>query len=337
MALGKSSFTRNCEFTFALLYAMKLTTPVQFPELPFRIGYSDRMVFMGSCFSAHIGGWLDTLRFISSANPTGIIYNPVSIVKHINYAFGSVSLDKTQVQKSADQMVHCDFHSTFNHLDANECSNGISSALVNLREALSKAHVLFLTFGTAIAFERIDDGMVVNNCHKLPGTDFQKRMLGEQEMTREVQSALQLIRLANPEVKVVLTVSPIRHLRHGAMENQRSKARLIRLCEMLCEEDSLCTYLPIYEFVMDELRDYRFYRHDDLIHLNELGLEMIREKIREHMIDSDAESLMTRVEKWKQMSAHRVMQSDTPAAISFRKKLDSETAALNKILPGRFF
>jgi hypothetical protein len=315
---------------------MKLSTEIDFPKLPHRLGYTDAAVLLGSCFSEHIGTWLDGLKFNASSNPTGIIYNPVSIAKHITHALGDIHLHDSDFFDNEGQSVHCDFHSSLNGVNQSQTLLQIEDAVSRLKKDLLAAKMLFVTFGTSIVFERKDNGQVVNNCHKLPAANFQKRTLSELEMADSMRNALQMLRAFNPEVQLVLTVSPIRHLRHGAVENQRSKARLIRLCEMLGEGDQNCIYLPIYEYVMDELRDYRFYRHDDMIHLNELGLEMIREKIREHVISPDALHLMSRVEKWKQMSAHRVMQSETPSAIKFLKKLQAETEALSQILPDRF-
>lgn len=315
---------------------MKLSTEIDFPKLPNRLGYTDAVVLLGSCFSEHIGTWLDALKFNASSNPTGIIYNPVSIAKHITYTLGDIHLHDSGFFDNEGQSVHCDFHSSLNGVNQSQTLLQIEDAISRLKKDLLAARILFVTFGTSIVFERKDNGQVVNNCHKLPAANFQKRTLSELEMADSMRNALQMLRAFNPEVQLVLTVSPIRHLRHGAVENQRSKARLIRLCEMLCDGDQNCIYFPIYEYVMDELRDYRFYRHDDMIHLNELGLEMIREKIREHVISPDALQLMSRVEKWKQMSTHRVMQSETPSAIKFLKKLQAETEALSQILPDRF-
>ncbi len=317
----------------ALLCHMNLSTPISFPNIETRLGYKDKVVMLGSCFSENIGSWLQDLRFHVAYNTTGISYNPMSISRHIDMALDSERLTTDTLIENQGQTAHFDFHSMFNSENAETCISNINASLEKLHMELRECNVLVLTFGTAIVFENLDTGQVVNNNQKQPANQFRKRYLDEKEMVGAVSGSLQDLRKLNPDLRILLTVSPIRHLRHGAAENQRSKARLIRLCEMLCDEIPPCSYLPVYEYVMDELRDYRFYRHDDMIHLNELGLDLIKEKILRHLIDPKALPLMERVEKWKQMKTHRVMQLNTNAAKSFQDKLEAETQAIETLLP----
>ena len=291
---------------------------------------------MGSCFSENIGGWLREIKFNAQSNICGITYNPISIAGHISRSIDGELISESELLKSREVYVHPDFHSSFSHSDSSIAAKQINNAIDGLGKELRKSTFLFLTFGTSLAFELKANGQVVNNCHHLPATDFLKRMLEEDEMLNSLDAAFAKLLEVNPNLKIILTVSPVRHLRHGAIENNRSKARLIRLCEMLESKYSNAKYLPIFEFVMDELRDYRFYRQDDFIHLNELGIRLIGEKFSEALISENALPLMARIKKWKSMTDHKIENPDSEESKAFLKKLEKEESELAKILPGRF-
>ncbi len=316
---------------------MELYTKIAFPEFDQKMDYKSRATFMGSCFSENIGAWLHDLKFDVSSNLTGISYNPISIANHISRCFSD--LEKVKVNdliKSRQCYVHTDFHSKFNASEKQKASDAINRAVSELQNALNSSDYLFITFGTAIAFEEKSSGEIVNNCHHLPSENFTKTMLNENDMCRVLIKVFALLRNENPKIKIVLTVSPIRHLRHGAIANNRSKARLLKLCETLESEIPECTYLPVYEFVMDELRDYRFYRQDDLIHLNDLGISLIQQKFSDALISKDAQPLMRRVEKWKAMAGHEIQNADSEGSKAFLKKVENEKTDLMTLLPGRF-
>ncbi len=291
---------------------------------------------MGSCFSENIGGWLREMKFDSLSNICGITYNPISIARHVSRSIDDEFISESELLESREVYVHPDFHSSFNHSDSKIVSKQINNAIEKLGKDLRSSSFLFLTFGTSIAFEYKANGQIVNNCHHLPSSDFLKRMLEEEEMLNSLDAALAKLIEINPNLEIILTVSPIRHLRHGAIENNRSKARLIRLCELLESKYDNAKYLPVYEFVMDELRDYRFYRQDDFIHLNELGIRLIQEKFSEALISEYALPLMARIKKWKSMADHKIENHNSEESKAFLKKLEKEESELAKLLPGRF-
>lgn len=291
---------------------------------------------MGSCFSENIGGWLRDLKFNVQSNICGITYNPVSITRHITRGIKGELISESALLKNRGEYVHPDFHSIFNHEDESIAKNQINESITKLGNMLRTASYVFITFGTSVIFEYNPTKEIVNNCHHLPASDFSKRMLHEDEMYRELKGAIDQLLNLNSNVNIVLTVSPIRHLRHGAIDNNRSKSRLIRLCEMLEHAYASCTYLPVYEYVMDELRDYRFYRNDDLIHLNDAGIGLIQEKFTESLISKDVIPLMNRVKKFQSMEGHKIMNPKSTEADTFFKKLVHERQELEKLLPGKF-
>ncbi len=300
------------------------------------IDYQSRLVFIGSCFTEEIGGWLRDLKFTSHINPYGITYNPISIAGQILDALEGRDISEKDIQERDGSFFHPDFHSSMNRSTANDFLERAKENRALLEKELKTAGFLFLTFGTSIAFEWAKTKEVVSNCHRLPAGDFKKVMLSEEGMTEEVMAAIEKLKSVNPNIEIVLTVSPIRHLRHGAVQNQRSKARLVKLCENIEMRCAGCTYLPIYELVMDELRDYRFYRQDDLIHLNEGGLEVIKDRFTTSMIDSASFPTIRKVEKWRRSMAHRIQNEESEAAEKFRQQLMELTEELNKELTGRF-
>ena len=321
---------------FAFLREMNLFTQVPFPDATNLIDYQSRLVFIGSCFTEEIGGWLRDLKFTSYINPNGITYNPSSIAGQISDALEGKDLNEKDIQEKDGSFFHPDFHSSMNRPTIDVFIKNAKQNRALLKKELKSADFLFLTFGTSIAFEWLKSEKVVNNCHRLPSSDFNKVMLSEELMTTSLVGAIQTIRSFNPNIEIILTVSPIRHLRHGAVQNQRSKARLLKLCENLEKRFTNCTYLPIYELVMDELRDYRFYRQDDLIHLNEGGLEVIKDRFTTSMIDSASFPTIRKVEKWRRAMSHRIQNEESEAAMKFKRQLMKLTEELNKALPGRF-
>ncbi len=291
---------------------------------------------MGSCFAEDIGKWAGRMKLNSKQNLLGISYNPVSIGKHIERSLAGGAFSADELVDANGKFAHLDLHSSFNYSDTNKFLSYANQKLAEQQLVLQKANFLFLTFGSSIVFREKASDKIVNNCHKLPGNLFQKEMLDADVMVSEMSRALFKLTEANPNVKIFVTVSPIRHLRHGAIDNSRSKARLISLCQKLEEVFEQCTYLPIYELVMDEMRDYRFYRSDDMIHLNEQGIEHIQEKIKMHVL-SDAEMpLMNRIDKWQRTLRHRIQDGQSDQAKAFIDSCLKETEALQEILPGRF-
>lgn len=291
---------------------------------------------MGSCFSENIGGWLRDLKFNVQSNICGITYNPMSIARHISRSLYDGSISESSLLTSREEFVHPDFHSAFNHREIQIVKEKINDSIRELGTDLLTTSYLFLTFGTSIVFEFEKSKKIVNNCHHLPASDFSKRMLQEDEMVQAFTMVLDQLLNVNPNLKVVLTVSPIRHLRHGAIENNRSKSRLIRLCEMLEQNYEGLTYLPVYEYVMDELRDYRFYRQDDFIHLNDLGIGLIQEKFQDALLSKEALTLMDRVKKFKAMESHKIMNPESAESFVFIQKMEKERQELEKLLPGKF-
>ncbi|MCA1752127.1 MAG: GSCFA domain-containing protein [Cryomorphaceae bacterium] len=304
---------------------MKLTTEISFPDFHPMLNFSGHYDLAGSCFSENIGRWLRGLQFKAEVNTTGIAYNPQSIASHILGALSGKTVAPEETEISQGRYVHSDYHSRFSGTTAEKTAEMLNAALISRNKSLRAADVVFITFGTAVVFKRKKDGAVVNNCHKLPADLFEQDMPDEAFFFDAMNAALTELRAVNPGVKICFTVSPVRHLRHGAVTNARSKARLIRLCEMLCGAFDNAVYLPVYEYVIDELRDYRFYRHDDMIHLNEAGMEMLRERLLETLIDPSCKSLLQKITKLRRMNDHHLFYPDSQESRDFIQQRNNLT------------
>jgi hypothetical protein len=327
---------RTCFAAAFVILCMRLFTDVSFPRVDQPITYESSLLFLGSCFAEEIGNSLADLRFDVAVNPLGITYNPLSLAWQLNRAIEKLPLDESELVERDGLYFHPQFHSKY-------CAHSMGSFLEMgnrcldlLYHRLVSSDYIYLTLGTTIAYLYGEGGEAVNNCHKLPANLFRKSFLDEHTMYDSLRTALQKVRRVNPKCKIVFTVSPIRHLRHGAVENQRSKARLIRLVERLESREERIFYLPVYELVMDELRDYRFYRQDDLIHLNEAGLEIIRNRFFGAFCDKSTLGLMEEVKKWLKAANHRIMNTNSIEHQKFRAKFKAMTDRLEERLPGRF-
>lgn len=256
-------------------YMMNFRTQVERPEKVTEIRYSDRMLLLGSCFAENIGKLLLANKFCCDVNPYGILYNPLSIAK----ALEEMLEGKTYSEKDlfeADGMWHSWMHHSNFSSDssAEECLHRINGRLIKASESLASTEWLIVTWGTAFVYEH--EGQVVGNCHKQPDRLFVRRRLSVDEIVEKWAGILSNYKKLNPSLKVLFTVSPIRHAKDGMHGNQLSKSTLLLAIDQFCEMFSYCHYFPSYEILMDELRDYRFYA-DDMLHPSSMAVEYIWE------------------------------------------------------------
>jgi len=300
---------------------MKFQTEVQIPGFAWQTGYQRRNLFMGSCFTENIGQKMETLKYPVDINPFGILYNPVSVANGLRFLL--------QRKKFTEQdLIHYNglWHSFFHHSrfsspDKNEALTTINNRIEKSAEFLKNAGFLFITFGTAWVYDYKLTGQTVSNCHKIPEKEFRRFRLTPGEIVEDYRQLLSEIRDFDPEIKVVFTVSPIRHWKDGAIENQRSKATLLLAIDQLIREfgEEYCNYFPAYEIVMDELRDYRFYA-EDMIHLSVSAVNHIWEKFQLAMIDNKSRVTSEKVENILSAVNHRPFNKFTKEHLHFLKQ-----------------
>jgi hypothetical protein len=278
---------------------MKLTTTVPISNLPVLIDHHSKVVLLGSCFTENIGSKLAYYGFDTTVNPFGIVFNSTSLRILVERAI------KNQAFTIADCTDHFSFlvHSDLNSMDPKKLVFNLNTTLQNLRESLKKASHLFITLGTSWVYRHVEKDMIVANCHKQPQRLFSKELLSIDIIHDDLQRIFELVTTWNTEITITYTLSPVRHIKNGFIENQRSKARLHEAIQSHVER-TFVHYFPAYEIAIDELRDYRFYARD-MLHLNELGIDFIWSRFRESAININTLTQQKAVEKYRKLSNHK--------------------------------
>lgn len=290
------------------------------------------VVMMGSCFSDNIGNRLRQACFDVEVNPFGTLYNPASLACGINAILAQRQYSNDDLFKVAgDNRWHCfSHHSMFSSVDAEMMLARINSRMSEAYKALADASMLIITFGTAWIYELVDSHEVVANCHKLPANRFNRRIMDVDEIVCLWHAVLNALHEFNPNLKVVFTVSPIRHLRDGAHENQLSKATLHIAINKLMQQFEGLIYFPAYEIMNDDLRDYRFYS-TDMTHPSEVAIDYIYDIFSQSFFDEDTKSLAEQCERLTRRLAHRSMSDDSEAVARFEKStLEVKTQMLQQ-------
>jgi hypothetical protein len=307
----------------------KFQTLVEVPKYRWQTGYSQKIIFMGSCFTENIGTRMETLKFDVDINPFGILYNPSSVSNGLRILLQQKEF-KSEDLIFADGLWHSfSHHGRFSSADENEALEQINSRIKSSADFLKNAGFLFITFGTVWIYKFKKTGRPVSNCHKITAKEFERVRLNVDEIVDEYRDLLTEIRKVNPSLKVVFTVSPIRHWKDGAIENQRSKAVLLLVIDKLINEfgDDFCAYFPAYEIVMDELRDYRFYA-EDMIHISDVAVEHIWEKFQSVLIDKESQQIAAQVQKILKAASHKPIHKNTPEYNQFLLQMKKQIAEL---------
>ena len=286
-----------------------------------RLNISNSFIFFGSCFADEIGGLFKSNKFDVVLNPFGVLYNPLSIADALNRLIEKSSYSERDLVKIGNLYHSFAHHSTFSHTDKDYMLENINNNLMESASKLENADYMFITFGTSWVYELKENGKVVSNCHKLPTNYFIRRRASIEEITKCFFNVISKLLSINPNIKIVFTVSPIRHLRDGAHENSLSKGTLLLACEELQNmfKENI-SYLPTYEIMLDELRDYRFFA-DDMAHPSKKAVEYIWTRIQEEMIDEKSNLIIKEWSKIKQGLNHRLMSADKEAYILFLNNL----------------
>lgn len=295
------------------------------------ISYSDHTIFMGSCFSENILKKMDLLKFKVTGNPYGIVYNPISLAQQLQEISERRIYTSADLQFNNERWFSYQHHSDFSFANQNECLTAINTSIQKASTQLRCASHLFLTFGTAWAYSTKENAQWVNNCHKIPAKRFNKKLLEVDTMVTDLMQAITVLKKTNPNIQVVFSVSPIRHLSDGAFENQLSKGRLFEVIHQLITKESNISYFNAFELIMDDLRDYRFFK-DDLIHPSEQAISYVWEKFATVFFTNQTEKYIHQVEKLIRASNHRPFNSSSEAHQNFLTKTISAMEHLEKEL-----
>jgi hypothetical protein len=312
---------------------MNFTTKIPIAKSNAPIDYSSKIVSIGSCFADNIGEKFDFFKFQTTSNPFGIIFNPVSIEKIIDRAVNLIYFTEADLF-FYNELWHCyEVHSDLSTDNKEEFVSNLNQILKETNQQLITTTHLIITYGTSWVYKLKSSKSVVANCHKVPQNQFDKEILSVEEIEKSIQNSIDFIRKANLNCNLIFTISPVRHLKDGFIENQLSKAHLITAVQKISiHQLSNIHYFPSYEIVMDELRDYRFYAQD-MLHPNSIAIDYIWERFCESTIVEEANSIMQEVESIQKGMAHRPFLPQSISHIKFLKSLNEKAALLKAQFP----
>ena len=300
-------------------------TEIAMPNVPRQLSYRQNILMIGSCFTENIGNTLQNLYFPVMTNPFGILYNPASIASGVEFLLSEKKILASDLFQANGLWNNFSFHSRYSHPDPVTALNKMNQSISQATTHLKTASHLFLTFGTSWIYREKEMGTIVGNCHKLPAKRFIRARLSVDDMTSQWVDLLDRLFTIHPELSIVLTVSPIRHLKDGSYENQVSKSGLFLLVDYLVSRygsGKIC-YFPSYELVMDELRDYRFYA-SDMLHLSETAIAYIQEKFNGVFLDKESFETSLKVGKIVKSLSHRPFNTSNSAYHELLSKLNDE-------------
>jgi hypothetical protein len=286
---------------------MKLITDVALPEYPFRLDHKNPIMLMGSCFTENIGRRLERYRFPVCINPFGITYNPLSVKKNLEALMLKAAYKEEDLDLHNDLWFSFDHYTGFSSPDRDKTLEKINRSFGTAKSILEKAGFLILTWGTSWVYLYNQTGQVVCNCHKIPAREFTRIQLSPNDIVDAYGILLPRVFEFNSKLKILHTVSPVRHWKDGAHGNQLSKAALLLAGEELRKMfPDQFFYFPSYEIVMDELRDYRFYT-EDMLHTNEQATAYIWKKFQQVLVSESSAEIIKDLEPLLKLLEHRPM------------------------------
>jgi hypothetical protein len=295
-------------------------TVVNIPPSTHFLGLKTRILTLGSCFADVMGQRLKSNKIITDANPFGAIYNPHAIHRVLKYAIENTTPAENTFLQNNQVFLNYDFHSELSALSALELKNVLSEKIRSTHNFLKAAEWLIITYGTAWVYQRSDNEAVVANCHKMPSQNFTKSLLTQKKIIESFEAMYEALRSLNPNIKIVLTVSPVRHIKDTLVLNSVSKSTLRLACHSISNSFPDVDYFPAYEIMVDDLRDYRFYKAD-MIHPSEEAENYIWQKFIDCYADK---ALKTFLYAWSEIRiamAHKPFHPNTKAHQDFLKEI----------------
>ena len=306
---------------------------IEFTPKPFesKINHSQQLFLAGSCFTEQIGNKLAAHKFRIIDNPNGILFNPVSIARSVTSYIENKRYTEADLFYHNELWGSWEHHTRFSSVSAADCLQKINQSQEAAHSFLQKADWLLLTLGSAFVYE-LDNKQVVANCHKVPVDKFKKRLLSVEEVVTTLDTLVYRLKQFNPALQVIFTISPVRHLRDGFVENNRSKATLINAVHHVTDKFEKLFYFPAYELIIDDLRDYRFYA-EDMVHPNYAATNYVWEKFVGACVDESSRELMSEIYKINAAMSHKAFNPDSEAHKAFKNKYLQLCVAMQQKYP----
>jgi len=313
---------------------MLFQTQIPFKKQPDnQVDYHSKLLLIGSCFSENIGNKLSYYEFQANINPFGILFHPKAIEKFISDVVNKKTYTEEDVFFYNERWHSFHIHSSLSNSDKKVLVENLNTIVSKTNQQIKEASHIIITLGTSWVYKHIASNEVVANCHKIPQKEFSKEILSVDEVSKSLQTIVTLLKNINSKISIIFTVSPIRHTKDGFIENMQSKSHLISgIHQTLNTLKNNTYYFPSYEIMMDELRDYRFYK-DDMIHPNTTAINYIWEKFNTVWISEEAIKTSKKVEIIKKGLAHKPFNPKSEKHLKFLENLAKKKEILLKAFP----
>jgi hypothetical protein len=311
---------------------MQLQIPIHISPSKETIQYTDKILLIGSCFTQHIGNALHNLKFLSMQNPHGILFDPQSVANSLLAYVHHKQYEAAELVFENELWHSWDHHSVFSHIQQADCLAGINQAITDAHHFLKSADWLIITLGSSFSYKLVSTGRGVANCHKSPAQNFRKHLMSIEETKAVLDNCIHQLLHFNSKLNIIFTISPVRHLRDGVVENNCSKARLIEVVHHLVNKFDKLHYFPAYELVIDVLRDYRFY-DIDLAHPNYQATSYVVEKFIAAFMSQPTQQLTEEIRKLVIARKHKPLQPATKAHQQFLQAEANKAINLQQLHP----
>nr|WP_309756203.1 GSCFA domain-containing protein [Flavobacterium sp.] len=307
---------------------MYFRTQIPIPKSSHRIDYYSKIMSLGSCFAVNMAEKLDYFKFQNSCNPFGILFHPLAIEKLIDFAVSEKQFTENDIFFHNERW-HCfDVHSDLSNSSKEELLKSLNSILESTNQQITESTHSIITYGTSWVYRNLERDSIVANCHKMPQKQFRKELLSVEEIEKSIANTIKLIHSVNTNCTTIFTVSPVRHIKDGFVENQWSKANIISALHKTFDfRLSKINYFPSYEIMMDELRDYRFYA-EDMLHPNQVAIDYIWKRFVETTISETTFATMEEVESIQKSLSHKPFNPNSESHLKFESKVREKITTL---------
>lgn len=311
---------------------MQFRTQIPISKSNNPIDYNSKILSVGSCFAENMAEKFDYFKFQNETNPFGIIFNPVSIEKLFSRVCNEDVFTEKDIFFHNERWHSFEVHSDLSNADRQELLETLNKAISETSKKIKEATHIIITFGTSWIYRNIESTEIAANCHKVPQKQFLKELLSVEVIQKSIQNTIDLIQTLNPNINFIFTISPVRHIKDGFVENQLSKSHLFTALHSALNTEHLklnTEYFPSYEIMMDELRDYRFYK-EDMLHPNQIAIDYIWKLFSENYISQESISTMQEVDEIQKSLRHRSFNPESEQHQKFLAKLQQKMNLLEE-------
>ncbi len=308
---------------------MQFRTQIPILKSDHPIDYNAKVVSLGSCFAVNMAEKLDYFQFQNTVNPFGILFHPLALEKCIDFALNQKKFTENDIFFHNERWHSFDVHSALSHSDRDIFLKNLNEITQKSKHQLEEATHLIITLGTAWVYRNNASNSIVANCHKVTSNQFSKELLSVVEIKRSLQTILKLIQSANTKARIIFTISPVRHIKDGFVENQWSKSNLVVALHETIVGQTAVDYFPSYEIMMDELRDYRFYE-SDMIHPNQVAIDFIWERFSGAYVSAASKNVMDEIETIRKALSHKPFNPSSENHKDFVQKVNDKIALLQQ-------